>query len=229
MGRSPGEGKGTHTHTQHNRIGLQLILSACLSVSSDSLQPRGLFQPLACLPSASYTCKFHERQDSLFWLSAMCPDPALRRPSGSVCRMNKHVHVSHTQVTRGTMVHPECMENSSFPNIQHILKSQTSDSCPVCLTLFTSNYTSGDDSRLAPGASQLPVLQTAVKTILPRNPSPPGSYLPSGTLPSPVALPPVKKLAASAPRLPGDREERGGRPAAVYKPNATRGRPGESV
>lgn len=85
------------------RIGLELILSACLSVSSDSLRPRGLFQPLACLPSASYTCKFHERQDGLFWLSAMCPDPALRRPSGSVCRMNKHVHVSHTQVTRGTM------------------------------------------------------------------------------------------------------------------------------
>ena len=83
----------THTHTQHNRIFQSRL----------TLQPRGLFQPLACLPSASYTCKFHERQGSLFWLSAMCPDPALRRPSGSVCRMNKHVHVSHTQVTRGTM------------------------------------------------------------------------------------------------------------------------------
>lgn len=92
----------THPAQQmHNGTGVDT--ECVFAVSSDSLQPRGLFQLLACLPSASHTCKFHERQDSLFWLSATCPDPALRRPSGSVCRMNKHVHVSHTQVTLGTM------------------------------------------------------------------------------------------------------------------------------
>lgn len=123
-----------------------------------------------------------------------CPGEALRKSALNEQTCPKVIHASdsgNNRLIRNAWKIPHFLIFNTFEKAEHLTQERRFF-CPMWLSLCTSNYTSVD-SKLSFRKSPLSLLPIVRKTITPSGcRSPPGSYLPSGILPSPGALLPVK-------------------------------------